>query len=180
MQVFGRIKLDSSTEIFRHNNFQTFFQALLVLFRAATGENWQKIMTACATNSKCDPLSDSPGSCGNGFSYFYFVSFIVLCSFLIINLFLAVILDNFDYLTRDRSILGPQDLDNFIDVWKTFDPEGSGRIHHEQVVPLLQKLEPPLGLGTCCPNRLAYRVSLRLPALRLHLRAGYCTFLAYD
>ncbi len=39
-------------------------------------------------------------------AYFYFISFFVVCSFLILNLFVAVIMDNFDYLTRDWSILG--------------------------------------------------------------------------
>lgn len=37
MQVFGKITLDNDTSITRNNNFQTFFQAILVLFRSATG-----------------------------------------------------------------------------------------------------------------------------------------------
>ena len=45
-------------------------------------------------------------SCGSTLTYAYFVSFIFLCSFLMLNLFVAVIMDNFDYLTRDSSILG--------------------------------------------------------------------------
>ena len=35
----------------------------------------------------------------------------IISSFLILNLFVAVIMDNFDYLTRDWSILGPHHLD---------------------------------------------------------------------
>jgi hypothetical protein len=46
--------------------------------------------------------------CGTDVAYFYFISFFVVCSFLILNLFVAVIMDNFDYLTRDWSILGRQ------------------------------------------------------------------------
>lgn len=34
----------------------------------------------------------------------------------------AVIMDNFDYLTRDSSILGPHHLDEFIRVWADYDP----------------------------------------------------------
>lgn len=38
MQMFGKIKnTDSETSITRNNNFETFFQAVLVLFRSATG-----------------------------------------------------------------------------------------------------------------------------------------------
>ena len=44
--------------------------------------------------------------CGNKLTYVFFVSFVFLCSFLMLNLFVAVIMDNFDYLTRDSSILG--------------------------------------------------------------------------
>lgn len=37
-QVFGKIALDSETAIHRNNNFQTFPQSVLVLFRSATGK----------------------------------------------------------------------------------------------------------------------------------------------
>ena len=50
--------------------------------------------------------------CGNKLTYVFFVSFVFLCSFLMLNLFVAVIMDNFDYLTRDSSILG-EDKDLF-------------------------------------------------------------------
>lgn len=43
--------------------------------------------------------------------------------FQIINLFVAVIMDNFDYLTRDWSILGPHHLDEFKRIWSEYDPE---------------------------------------------------------
>ena len=39
-----------------------------------------------------------------------------------LNLFVAVIMDNFDYLTRDTSILGPHHLDEYIRVWAEYDP----------------------------------------------------------
>jgi len=40
----------------------------------------------------------------------------------LLNLFVAVIMDNFEYLTRDESILGPHHLDEFVRVWSEFDP----------------------------------------------------------
>jgi voltage-dependent calcium channel N type alpha-1B len=42
--------------------------------------------------------------------------------FQMLNLFVAVIMDNFDYLTRDSSILGPHHLDEYIRVWADYDP----------------------------------------------------------
>ncbi|XP_014484756.1 PREDICTED: muscle calcium channel subunit alpha-1 isoform X2 [Dinoponera quadriceps] len=171
MQVFGKIAIDDDTAIDRNNNFQSFPQAVLVLFRSATGESWQEIMMACSAQPgivMCDPASDDFGNsngCGSDVAFPYFISFYVLCSFLIINLFVAVIMDNFDYLTRDWSILGPHHLDEFIRLWSEYDPDAKGRIKHLDVVTLLRKISPPLGFGKLCPHRVACKrlVSMNMP-----------------
>lgn len=94
-------------------------------------------------------------TCGSSIAYAYFVSFIFFCSFLVIkfnlilcalltllidyfsfskltnenvqmlNLFVAVIMDNFDYLTRDSSILGAHHLDEFVRIWAEYDPNAT-------------------------------------------------------
>ncbi|XP_037925278.1 muscle calcium channel subunit alpha-1 isoform X4 [Hermetia illucens] len=170
MQVFGKIDLNPETSITLNNNFQTFPQAVLVLFRSATGEAWQEIMLDCSSRPGkvvCDSRSDDAGNlnCGSSIAFPYFISFYVLCSFLIINLFVAVIMDNFDYLTRDWSILGPHHLDEFIRLWSEYDPDAKGRIKHLDVVTLLRKISPPLGFGKLCPHRMACKrlVSMNMP-----------------
>lgn len=168
MQVFGKIALHPETPIHRNNNFQTFPQAVMVLFRSATGEAWQEVMMACVSGPDvwCDRYSDDFGKrCGTNFAFPYFISFYVLCSFLIINLFVAVIMDNFDYLTRDWSILGPHHLDEFVRLWSEYDPDAKGRIKHLDVVTLLRKISPPLGFGKLCPHRVACKrlVSMNMP-----------------
>lgn len=104
-------------------------------------------------------------SCGSTFAYSYFISFYMLCAFLIINLFVAVIMDNFDYLTRDWSILGPHHLDEFGRIWSEYDHEAKGRIKHLDVVTLLRRIQPPLGFGRLCPHRVACKrlVSMNMP-----------------
>uniref|UniRef100_A0A8C7TZ88 Voltage-dependent L-type calcium channel subunit alpha n=1 Tax=Oncorhynchus mykiss TaxID=8022 RepID=A0A8C7TZ88_ONCMY len=172
MQVFGKIALVDHTQINRNNNFQTFPQAVLMLFRCATGEAWQEIMLACLPGKLCDSESDyNPGeekTCGSGFAIIYFISFYMLCAFLIINLFVAVIMDNFDYLTRDWSILGPHHLDEFKRIWSEYDPEAKGRIKHLDVVTLLRRIQPPLGFGKLCPHRVACK---RLVAMNMPLNS---------
>ncbi|XP_057654932.1 muscle calcium channel subunit alpha-1 isoform X5 [Diorhabda carinulata] len=171
MQMFGKIEsndLQSSSSITRNNNFGSFFQAVLVLFRSATGEAWQEIMIDCADTpaAKCHSnLKKDSHTCGSVVAYPFFISFYVLCSFLIINLFVAVIMDNFDYLTRDWSILGPHHLDEFIRLWSEYDPDAKGRIKHLDVVTLLRKISPPLGFGKLCPHRVACKrlVSMNMP-----------------
>uniref|UniRef100_A0A669CYE5 Voltage-dependent L-type calcium channel subunit alpha n=1 Tax=Oreochromis niloticus TaxID=8128 RepID=A0A669CYE5_ORENI len=178
MQTFGKIAMQDYTQINRNNNFQTFPQAVLLLFRCATGEAWQEIMLASLPGKRCDPESDyEPGeefSCGSNFAIVYFISFFMLCAFLIINLFVAVIMDNFDYLTRDWSILGPHHLDEFKRIWSEYDPEAKGRIKHLDVVALLRRIQPPLGFGKLCPHRVACK---RLVAMNMPLNAdGMVTF----
>uniref|UniRef100_A0A8C2ZF46 Voltage-dependent L-type calcium channel subunit alpha n=1 Tax=Cyclopterus lumpus TaxID=8103 RepID=A0A8C2ZF46_CYCLU len=172
MQVFGKVAMVDGTHINRNNNFQTFPQAVLLLFRCATGEAWQEIMLACISGKLCDPESDyNPGeemTCGSGFAIIYFITFYMLCAFLIINLFVAVIMDNFDYLTRDWSILGPHHLDEFKRIWSEYDPEAKGRIKHLDVVTLLRRIQPPLGFGKLCPHRVACK---RLVAMNMPLNS---------
>jgi voltage-dependent calcium channel N type alpha-1B len=116
--------------------------------RCATGESWPNIMLACLRGKPCDPSAKKDGdSCGSSLAYAYFVSFIFFCSFLVrkffsqilfkviligktkslqmLNLFVAVIMDNFDYLTRDSSILGAHHLDEFVRIWAEYDPNAT-------------------------------------------------------
>uniref|UniRef100_A0A4W6E046 Voltage-dependent L-type calcium channel subunit alpha n=1 Tax=Lates calcarifer TaxID=8187 RepID=A0A4W6E046_LATCA len=178
MQTFGKVAVDDNTHINRNCNFQTFFMAVLVLFRCATGEQWQEIMLAALPGRRCDPEADTePGeefSCGSNLSYIYFISFFMLCAYLIINLFIAVIMDNFEYLTRDWTVLGTHHLDEFKRVWSDYDPEATGRIKHIDVVTMLRRIQPPLGFGKLCPHRVACK---RLVAMNVPLHPdGTVTF----
>ncbi|KAL1005728.1 hypothetical protein UPYG_G00063240 [Umbra pygmaea] len=163
MQLFGNLKLDEDEAINEHNNFRTFIMALMLLFRSATGEAWHDIMLACLGGKDCDPDSGNKDpECGSTFAYTYFVSFIFLCSFLMLNLFVAVIMDNFEYLTRDSSILGPHHLDEYVRIWAEYDPSACGRIHYKDMYSLLRVISPPLGLGKKCPHRVACKRLLRM------------------
>ncbi|XP_017168131.1 voltage-dependent R-type calcium channel subunit alpha-1E isoform X5 [Mus musculus] len=161
MQVFGNIKLDEESHINRHNNFRSFFGSLMLLFRSATGEAWQEIMLSCLGEKGCEPDTTAPSGqneserCGTDLAYVYFVSFIFFCSFLMLNLFVAVIMDNFEYLTRDSSILGPHHLDEFVRVWAEYDRAACGRIPYKDMYKLVRVISPPLGLGENCPYRVA-------------------------
>lgn len=56
-------------------------------YRCATGEAWQEIMLACMPGRRCDPESDyGPGeenTCGSNFAIIYFITFYMLCAFLV-------------------------------------------------------------------------------------------------
>ena len=98
-------------------------------------------MSSFRENAPCDEASDDAGKeggCGSYVAYPYFISFFVVCAFLVLNLFVAVIMDNFDYLTRDWSILGPHHLSEFVHLWSEYDPDAKGFIKHVDVVTLLR------------------------------------------
>uniref|UniRef100_A0A8C2IXI7 Voltage-dependent L-type calcium channel subunit alpha n=1 Tax=Cyprinus carpio TaxID=7962 RepID=A0A8C2IXI7_CYPCA len=157
MQMFGKIAMVDHTQINRNNNFQTFPQAVLLLFRSVNG-------TVKMLKPKCQgfkPLQRCFCIC-----LLFFPPF--LCYHFIINLFVAVIMDNFDYLTRDWSILGPHHLDEFKRIWSEYDPEAKGRIKHLDVVTLLRRIQPPLGFGKLCPHRVACK---RLVAMNMPLNS---------
>lgn len=84
-------------------------------------------MLACLKGKACDDDAEKAVGeyCGSTLAYAYFVSFIFFCSFLMLNLFVAVIMDNFDYLTRDSSILGAHHLDEFVRIWAEYDPNAT-------------------------------------------------------
>eukprot|EP00037_Helgoeca_nana_P027704 m.318938 g.318938 ORF g.318938 m.318938 type:complete len:1628 (+) comp27580_c0_seq1:447-5330(+) len=142
MAFFAKVTLDDDTAINRHNNFRDFGSSLLVLFRCSTGESWQQIMYACWY-----------GEGGSTAAIPYFVSFTVLSTFLFLNLFVAVIMDNFEYLTNDQSELGPQQLAGFVQAWSQYDPAGTRSIDYTELPNMLREMDPPLGLGNKCSDQ---------------------------
>lgn len=165
VQIFSLISIDNPddpwNQINRNNHFRSYFSSTQVLFRVATGENWPNIMLACTSPALCDTslpaVEATMKTCGTNVAYLYFISFVFFCSFLMLNLFIAVIMDNFAFLTEDSSILGPHHLDEFVTVWSDFDPRASGRIKHTEVCELLRQMLPPVGLGLKCPRIVAYK-----------------------
>ena len=166
MMIFGRVQLNPEGAINVHNNFRTFGGSLLLLFRAATGENWQAMMVDCVLSPpdacQLEPADGGSSTCGSAFAYFYFISFVVICSFLVLNLFIAVIMDNFEYLTMDESELGAHSLSKFVDAWAHFDFSGTGRIPYPQLEPLLRALQPPLGAGAKIPNMRLFSLLMQM------------------
>lgn len=64
------------------------------------------------------PQSDLFQNAGEALTFIHF-------DFQMLNLFVAVIMDNFDYLTRDSSILGAHHLDEFVRIWAEYDPNAT-------------------------------------------------------
>jgi hypothetical protein len=88
----------------------------MLQIRCATGERWNEIMYELAVHEDCNPnsaydpqmcgYSNFVGcipldGCGSSAAYAYFYSFTLLVSFILLNIFIAVVLEGFAY-EKDR------------------------------------------------------------------------------
>ena len=115
MHLFGKIKRGENLN--EHANFETFTMSLLTVFRMSTGESWNAIMNDCQISPPdCD--MDVLKNCGTPVAIPYFVSFQIVGQFVMLNLFIAVILEYYQR-EMDSTIpyLKPHDYEDFEDIW---------------------------------------------------------------
>ena len=134
-------------------NFDYFGNALLLLLQCLTGDGWSAIMAdAMQTEefSGCTPAAGSdPGTCGSPtLGLFYFVSFLLLGGFVLLNIVVAVILETFATLAElNPELVSQADIDSFREVWGEFDPTATQMISATRLPELLLRLPPPMGLA---------------------------------
>ncbi|ETE69867.1 Sodium channel protein type 2 subunit alpha, partial [Ophiophagus hannah] len=84
-------------------NFETFGNSMLCLFQITTSAGWDGLLAPILNSGPpdCDPEIDHPGSsvkgdCGNpSVGIFFFVSYIIISFLVVVNMYIAVILENF-------------------------------------------------------------------------------------
>ena len=85
-------------------------------------------------------------------------------SLIIVNMFIAVILENYTAAKDDvNDGITDEDYDMFYEVWVEFDPESTMYIPYENVSELLDVLEPPLQIAR--PNKFKI-VHMDIPVVR--------------
>ena len=73
-------------------------------------------------------------------------SFVVLITMLIINLSVAAVIQGLETARQENcGLVSADDVDNFIELWKYYDPSAKGWIGAENLIYLLYELELPLG-----------------------------------
>ncbi|XP_031560094.1 sodium channel protein 1 brain-like isoform X2 [Actinia tenebrosa] len=140
-------------------NFETFGNSMLLLFRIGTAAGWNTILDPMmVTYPDCDPNKDPPGSnmggnCGNPvLAVIYFVSYILLIFLIIVNMYIAVILENFNEAQSQEEIgITDDDLETFICVWEKYDPKATHFIYYYQLSDFLDELDEPMRIPK--PNR---------------------------
>ncbi|XP_072607939.1 sodium channel protein type 1 subunit alpha isoform X5 [Vulpes vulpes] len=158
-------------------NFETFGNSMICLFQITTSAGWDGLL-APILNSKppdCDPNKVNPGSsvkgdCGNpSVGIFFFVSYIIISFLVVVNMYIAVILENFSVATEESAEpLSEDDFEMFYEVWEKFDPDATQFMEFEKLSQFAAALEPPLNLPQ--PNKLQL-IAMDLPMVsgdRIH------------
>uniref|UniRef100_A0A8D0EEQ2 Sodium channel protein n=1 Tax=Salvator merianae TaxID=96440 RepID=A0A8D0EEQ2_SALMN len=134
-------------------NFETFGNSMLCLFQITTSAGWDGLLAPILNSGPpdCDPNKDHPGSsvkgdCGNpSVGIFFFVSYIIISFLVVVNMYIAVILENFSVATEESAEpLSEDDFEMFYEVWEKFDPDASQFIEYSKLSDFAASLDPPL------------------------------------
>ncbi|XP_057317031.1 sodium channel protein 60E-like isoform X2 [Hydractinia symbiolongicarpus] len=150
MSIFGRLKHQGY--INQVVNFETFGSSMCLLFRISTAAGWNGVLdSAMVQPPKCDPNLDigatvTSGNCGHELiAVLFFVSYIILIVLIIINMYIAVILENFNQAqSQDEAGITEDDLEAFYVAWEEFDPKATQFIKYSQLPDFIDALDGPL------------------------------------
>jgi hypothetical protein len=143
MNMFAPVKLQEN--LHSHANFQSFAASFITLFRMCTGESFNAIMYDCMVQP---PFCDPETNCGfPEFAPLYFCSFFIIATFMLLNLLIAIILDNFgDTCELSNATINEDHIDLFKIEWAKQDDNADQWIKASGLKTLLMDLEYPMGL----------------------------------
>ncbi|NXG29654.1 SCN5A protein, partial [Dromaius novaehollandiae] len=148
-------------------NFQTFVSSMLCLFQITTSAGWDGLLSpmlngpdSCAPNLNLTNRKDI--SCINQpVAIVFFVSYIIISFLIVVNMYIAVILENFSVATEEST--GPlceDDFDMFYEIWGNFDPQATQFIEYSALSDFADALAEPLRIPK--PNTIQL-ISMDLP-----------------
>jgi hypothetical protein len=132
-------------------NFETFGRSMILLFQISTSAGWDGVLAGLMNDTppNCDP--DNPpyspnGDCGSsGLAVLYLVSYLVISFLVIINMYIAVILENFSQATEDvQQGLTQDDFDMYYEMWEKYDEKATQYIPLARLSEFVGELEEPL------------------------------------
>uniref|UniRef100_A0A452UBW8 Sodium channel protein n=1 Tax=Ursus maritimus TaxID=29073 RepID=A0A452UBW8_URSMA len=158
-------------------NFETFGNSMICLFQITTSAGWDGLLAPILNSAPpdCDPKKVHPGSsvegdCGSpSVGIFYFVSYIIISFLVVVNMYIAVILENFSVATEESAEpLSEDDFEMFYEVWEKFDPDATQFIEYSKLSDFAAALDPPLLIAK--PNKVQL-IAMDLPMVsgdRIH------------
>lgn len=136
-------------------NFETFFRSIIYLFQMCTSAGWNSALAGITNEEDCieetqtfDNGTTIWKDCGDyKIGVVYLCSYLVLSFLVVVNMYIAVILENFSQATEDvQQGLTSDEFDLFYEKWEKFDPEATKFIPLGQLSDFVDYLEEPLRL----------------------------------
>lgn len=175
MSNFAYVKKEAGIDdIF---NFETFGGSIICLFEITTSAGWDGLLLPMLNREfpDCDPNFENPGTdvkgnCGSpGLSMVFFCSYIIISFLVVVNMYIAIILENFNVAQEESSdALCEDDFEMFNETWEKFDLDGTQFIEYSQLSDFCDTLQEPLRVAK--PNRLRL-IEMDLPLVigdRIH------------
>uniref|UniRef100_A0A3B5PZU8 Sodium channel protein n=1 Tax=Xiphophorus maculatus TaxID=8083 RepID=A0A3B5PZU8_XIPMA len=150
MSNFAYVKKESMIDdIF---NFESFGNSMICLFMITTSAGWDGLLNPIMnTPPDCDPEFENPGTtvrgnCGSpAVGIVFFTSYIIMSFLVVVNMYIAIILENFNVATEESADpLSEDDFDMFYETWEKFDPRASQFIHYSELSDLCDVLQDPM------------------------------------
>ena len=142
-----------------YKNFTVFDKSFFILFAVSTGEDWNKIMYDCA---KVEPNCVSGETCGNAWAPAYFIAVILLSTYVLLNLFILVIIQQFEKLYLDSDgplLLFNRDFEIFAEVWVRYTERHKClKLRDRYIFDFLKHVPAPLGFSDLQPGELSKSV----------------------
>merc|ERR1712142_31154 len=130
-------------------NFETFGRSMIILFQMSTSAGWDGVLAPLMNDHDCNCTTTKwkpTGNCGNSaIAVVYLITYLVMTFLIVVNMYIAVILENFSQATEEvQEGLTDDDYDMYYEIWQLFDPKGTQYIRLDQLSDLLDRLEEPL------------------------------------
>ncbi|MCJ8729116.1 hypothetical protein PDJAM_G00102420 [Pangasius djambal] len=133
-------------------NFETFGNSMIILFMITTSAGWDGLLAPILNYPPdCNPEKENPGTtvkgdCGNpSVGIFFFVMYIIVSFLIVVNMYIAIILENFSVATEESADpLCEDDFESFYEIWEKFDPDASQFITFAKLPDFADTLEHPL------------------------------------
>ncbi|GFY37082.1 sodium channel protein type 4 subunit alpha B [Trichonephila inaurata madagascariensis] len=153
MSLFKHVKPTGLIDDFV--NFRTLISSAFLLFRLTTAEEWQNIYSDLSIKPPDCVIEEEFNNCGNqAMATIYIFSYIFLTNHILTNIFIAIILDNYKQaMAEEKFIFKEDNLTNFYEKWKNFDPKATQFIPYENLPTFLNELNSQLRIAM--PNQIA-------------------------
>ncbi|XP_036844692.1 sodium channel protein type 8 subunit alpha isoform X3 [Oncorhynchus mykiss] len=150
MSNFGYVKHEAGIDDMY--NFETFGNSMICLFMITTSAGWDGLLLPILNYPPdCDSTMENPGApstgnCGNpSVGIFFFVMYIIISFLVVVNMYIAIILENFSVATEESADpLSEDDFETFYEIWEKFDPAASQFITFAKLGDFADTLEHPL------------------------------------